>query len=109
MPARLRPADPADVAEALAADPRSDEQTRLLVKHFLAVLERPRAGTFGRGAGAAVRRGAGRPGGPAHPGHAARRRRDRRRDLAGAGDRRADLGRRRAGRAGCARAASGPT
>jgi hypothetical protein len=26
------------VAEALAADPRTDEQTRLLVKHFLAVL-----------------------------------------------------------------------
>ena len=38
MPARLRPASPADVAEALSSDPRSDEQTRLLVKHFLAVL-----------------------------------------------------------------------
>ena len=38
MPARLRPASPAEVAEALAATPRSDEQTRLLVKHFLAVL-----------------------------------------------------------------------
>jgi hypothetical protein len=38
VPARLRPAAAADVAEALAADPRSDEQTRLLVKHFLAVL-----------------------------------------------------------------------
>ena len=39
MPARLRPAPPGDVAAALAAAPRSDEQTRLLVKHFLAVLE----------------------------------------------------------------------
>jgi hypothetical protein len=38
VPARLRPAPAADVADALAADPRSDEQTRLLVKHFLAVL-----------------------------------------------------------------------
>ena len=38
MPARLRPASPEDVAEALAADSRTDEQTRLLVKHFLAVL-----------------------------------------------------------------------
>ncbi len=39
MPARLRPASPEEVAEALAADPRTEEQTRLLVKHFLAVLE----------------------------------------------------------------------
>jgi hypothetical protein len=39
VPARLRPAPPGDVAAALAAAPRSDEQTRLLVKHFLAVLE----------------------------------------------------------------------
>ena len=38
MPARLRPAAAADVAEALSADPRSDDQTRLLVKHFLALL-----------------------------------------------------------------------
>lgn len=38
MPARLRTADPAEVEEALGADPRSPEQTRLLVKHFLAVL-----------------------------------------------------------------------
>jgi hypothetical protein len=38
VPARLRLASPADVAEALAADPRSDDQTRLLVKHYLAVL-----------------------------------------------------------------------
>ena len=38
MPARLRPAAYADVRDALAADPRSPEQTRLLVKHFLAVL-----------------------------------------------------------------------
>jgi Bacterial SCP ortholog len=38
VPARLRPAPAADVTEALAASPRSDEQTRLLVKHFLAVL-----------------------------------------------------------------------
>jgi hypothetical protein len=39
VPARLRPASPDDVAEALAADPLTDEQTRLLVKHFLALLE----------------------------------------------------------------------
>ena len=38
MPARLRPADPADVEEALAADPRDRAQTKLLVKHFLALL-----------------------------------------------------------------------
>jgi len=38
VPARLRPAPPAEVAEALAASPRTEEQTRLLVKHFLAVL-----------------------------------------------------------------------
>ena len=38
MPARLRPASYADVRAALAANPRSTEQTRLLVKHFLAVL-----------------------------------------------------------------------
>ena len=39
MPARLRIAPAEAVAEALASEPRSDEQTRLLVKHFLAVLE----------------------------------------------------------------------
>lgn len=39
MPARLRPAEPATVAAALEAEPRSEDQTRLLVKHFLAVLE----------------------------------------------------------------------
>jgi hypothetical protein len=38
VPARLRPASPAEVAEALAAAPRTEQQTRLLVKHFLAVL-----------------------------------------------------------------------
>ena len=38
MPARLRPASPAEVTEALAAEPRTEEHTRLLVKHFLAVL-----------------------------------------------------------------------
>src|SRR3954449_3653207 len=36
--ARLRPASYADVRDALAASPREPEQTRLLVKHFLAVL-----------------------------------------------------------------------
>lgn len=36
MPARLRIADPADVAAALAR--RSSEDERLLTKHFLAVL-----------------------------------------------------------------------
>ncbi len=38
MPARLRRADPAVVCEALAADPRTREQDKLLVKHFLAIL-----------------------------------------------------------------------
>ena len=38
MPARLRPAPYAEVRDALAADPRSAAQTRLLVKHFLALL-----------------------------------------------------------------------
>jgi hypothetical protein len=38
VPARLSPASYVDVRDALAADPRSPEQTRLLVKHFLAVL-----------------------------------------------------------------------
>jgi hypothetical protein len=38
VPARLRPAPYAEVRAALAAQPRSQEQTRLLVKHFLAVL-----------------------------------------------------------------------
>jgi len=36
--ARLRPAAAAEVSAALAASPRDVEQTRLLVKHFLAVL-----------------------------------------------------------------------
>jgi len=38
VPARLRPADPAAVAAALAADPRRRADRKLLVKHFLAVL-----------------------------------------------------------------------
>ena len=38
MPARLRPASPSEVATALAASERTEEQTRLLVKHFMAVL-----------------------------------------------------------------------
>ena len=38
MPARLRPAAHADVVAAWSAAPRSDDQTRLLVKHYLAVL-----------------------------------------------------------------------
>ena len=38
MPVRLRTAEPADVAAALAADARDRAQTKLLVKHFLAVL-----------------------------------------------------------------------
>ena len=45
MPARLRPASYTDVRYALAADPRSTEQTRLLVKHFLAVLAERAPGT----------------------------------------------------------------
>jgi hypothetical protein len=39
VPARLRPAPAEAVRDALSASPRSDEQTRLLVKHYLAVLE----------------------------------------------------------------------
>jgi hypothetical protein len=38
VPARLRPAAAAEVTAALVAAERSGEQTRLLVKHFLAVL-----------------------------------------------------------------------
>jgi hypothetical protein len=38
VPARLRTASYAEVHDALAASPRTPEQTRLLVKHFLAVL-----------------------------------------------------------------------
>jgi hypothetical protein len=38
VPARLRPVPAAAVREALRAEPRSGEETRLLVKHFLAVL-----------------------------------------------------------------------
>jgi hypothetical protein len=38
VPARLRLASAAEVTAALAASPRSEEQTRLLVKHFMAVL-----------------------------------------------------------------------
>jgi hypothetical protein len=38
VPARLRPAAASDVAAALHGSPRSAAQTRLLVKHFLAVL-----------------------------------------------------------------------
>jgi hypothetical protein len=39
VPARLRPASTEDVAAALAAPTRDVEQTRMLVKHFLALLE----------------------------------------------------------------------
>ena len=38
VPARLRTASYAEVREALAASPRGPEATRLLVKHFLALL-----------------------------------------------------------------------
>jgi len=38
VPARLRPAPADEVSAALTAASRSPEQTRLLVKHFLAVL-----------------------------------------------------------------------
>ncbi len=38
MPARLRIASSVEVRDALAATPRGPEQTRLLVKHYLAVL-----------------------------------------------------------------------
>ena len=38
MPARLRPAEPAAVAEALRREPRTAADRRLLSKHFLAVL-----------------------------------------------------------------------
>jgi len=39
VPARLRLADPAEVSAALAAEPRTPAELRLLVKHFLAALE----------------------------------------------------------------------
>jgi Bacterial SCP ortholog len=38
VPARLRPATADEVSAALTAASRSPEQTRLLVKHFMAVL-----------------------------------------------------------------------
>lgn len=38
MPPRLRPADPAAVAAALAAHPRTKADSKLLTKHFMAVL-----------------------------------------------------------------------
>jgi Bacterial SCP ortholog len=38
VPARLRIASSAEVRDALVASPRGREQTRLLVKHFLALL-----------------------------------------------------------------------
>jgi hypothetical protein len=38
MPARLRPADPTAVAEALAREERTAADRKLLSKHFLAVL-----------------------------------------------------------------------
>jgi hypothetical protein len=38
VPARLRIASHAEVRDALTASPRGPEQTRLLVKHFLALL-----------------------------------------------------------------------
>jgi hypothetical protein len=38
MPARLRPADPVSVAEALAREERAPADLKLLSKHFLAVL-----------------------------------------------------------------------
>lgn len=40
MPARLRPADPAAVADALARAERTPADQRLLTKHFLAMLAR---------------------------------------------------------------------
>ena len=61
---------------------------------------RARAGHVGRGARAAVRRRAGDPRGPPHPGHPAGRRRARRRHLDRPRDRRAHLDRRRAVRPG---------
>ncbi|WP_181309611.1 sterol carrier family protein [Nocardioides campestrisoli] len=39
MPARLRRADPAALAEALAADEPTPVQLKLLTKHFMAVLD----------------------------------------------------------------------
>ena len=40
MPAKLTPADPAAVAEALSRTDRSRDDERLLTKHFLALLVR---------------------------------------------------------------------
>lgn len=39
MARRLVPADPSDVAAALAADPRGRAELKLLTKHYMALLE----------------------------------------------------------------------
>ena len=112
MAARLRPADPAEVAAALARVRGRRPGPRRPAAAHQALPRRPRgagARPLGRGPGPAVRRGAGDPRRPAHPRHPAGGGRDRRRDLDRAGHRRARLGRRRGRRAGSARAASAPT
>ena len=112
VPARLRPADPAAVAEArarLAAGDGAPADLRLLTKHFLARARGARARPVGRGAGAAVRRRAGGPRRPAHPRHAPGRGRDGRRHLDRARDRRAHLAPTPRTPAGSAPAANAPT
>ena len=39
MPSRSRPADRLEVAAAVAANPRTPEQQKMLTKHFMALLE----------------------------------------------------------------------
>ncbi len=98
VPARLRRADAAEVAAALArVDAGTAERAdlKLLVKHFLALLEEQAPGRSVEvrvPPYAAVQVIAG---GPPHPRHPARRRRDRRRYLHRPRHRCAHLGRRR--------------
>ena len=65
--------------------PRTDLATA--VRYLLQLLVEKAPGGSGRGARAAVRRSAGDRGPAAHAGHAAERRRDRRRDVDRARDR----------------------
>ena len=100
MAARLRPADPADVAAALArlgvGEPEKAD-LRLLTKHFMAILEDRAPGHSVEvrvPPYAAVQVD---PRRPPHPRHPTRRDRDRRRHLDRARHRRPHLARGRAG------------
>ena len=113
MPVRLRPADPAVVDPALARfrdGAAAGDDLRLLTKHFLARARRQGARRCGRGPGAAVRRGAGRPAGARHTrGTPPAVVETRRRDLDRPGHRRPGLVRGGARRAAGRPPASAPT